>query len=235
MKYIREKNGKREIVEKRKHSNAYVLQAVVKWIFCISILALTLLLCGLLDKKLNDGKLMAKITNPKQEKQVEPDTQKEEPIELETETEEQDGLSVCIDPGHGGMDPGCDFNGRVESEDNWKLSLEIKKELESAGIKVIMTRQDNDTKVFLKDRVEIANASDADYFVSVHRNKGDGYGVETWKTGSGGGVTDTLTENVHKAIVDTGVQRDRGIKTGTETGEGSDYYVIGNTKMHIFQ
>lgn len=231
MKYIREKNGKREIVEKRKHSNAYVLQAVVKWIFCISILALTLLLCGLLDKKLNDGKLMAKITNPKQEKQVEPDTQKEEPIELETETEEQDGLSVCIDPGHGGMDPGCDFNGRVESEDNWKLSLEIKKELESAGIKVIMTRQDNDTKVFLKDRVEIANASDADYFVSVHRNKGDGYGVETWKTGSGGGVTDTLTENVHKAIVDTGVQRDRGIKTGTETGEGSDYYVIGNTKM----
>lgn len=231
MKYIREKNGKREIVEKRKHSNAYVLQAVVKWIFCISILALTLLLCGLLDKKLNDGKLMAKITNPKQEKQVEPDTQREEPIELETETEEQDGLSVCIDPGHGGMDPGCDFNGRVESEDNWKLSLEIKKELESAGIKVIMTRQDNDTKVFLKDRVEIANASDADYFVSVHRNKGDGYGVETWKTGSGGGVTDTLTENVHKAIVDTGVQRDRGIKTGTETGEGSDYYVIGNTKM----
>ncbi len=29
MKYIREKNGKREIVEKRKHSNAYVLQAVL--------------------------------------------------------------------------------------------------------------------------------------------------------------------------------------------------------------
>ncbi len=94
-----------------------------------------------------------------------------------------------------------------------------------------MTREDNDTKVFLKDRVEIANASDADYFISLHRNKGDGYGVETWMTGTAGSVTDALTKNVHNAIVAAGVQRDRGIKLGTETGEGSDYYVIGNTTM----
>ena len=231
MKYIREKNGKREIVEKRKHSSAYVLQTVVKWSFCIGVLVLTLLLCSFLDKKLNDGRLMAKITEPKEEKPAEPDTEPSEPQETETKTQEQEGLSVCIDPGHGGKDPGCDYNGRIESEDNWKLAQEVKKELENAGIKVIMTREDNDTKVFLKDRVEIANASDADYFISLHRNKGDGYGVETWKTGSGGGVTDTLTEKVHNAIVAAGIQRDRGIKTGTETGEGSDYYVIGNTKM----
>ncbi len=233
MKYIRENNGRSEIVEKRRHSRAYVIQAVVKWSFCIGVLLLTLLVCGFLDKKLNDGKLMEKLTKSENEKPVSLDTESSEPTEADTqaETEEKAGLSVCIDPGHGGMDPGCDHNGRVESEDNWKLALEVKKEMEEAGIKVVMTREDNNTKVFLKDRVEIANASDADYFISLHRNKGDGYGVETWKTGSAGEATDTLTENIHNGIVAAGVQRDRGVKTGTETGEGSDYYVIGNTKM----
>ena len=68
MKYIREKNGTREIVERRRHSRAYVVSAGIKWAFCIGILILSVLLFRFLDKKLNDGKLMAKITNPKQEK-----------------------------------------------------------------------------------------------------------------------------------------------------------------------
>ncbi len=233
MKYIRESNGRRDIVEKKRHSRAYVIQAVVKWLLCIGILLLTLLVCGFLDKKLNDGKLVEKLTKPKAEKPVMQDTESVKPIEDDTQAKEDEkkGLRVCLDPGHGGVDPGCDYNGRIESEDNWKLAQEVKKEMESAGIEVVMTREDNNTKVFLKDRVEIANASDADYFVSLHRNKGDGYGIETWMTGSAGSVTESLTNNIHNAIVAAGVQRDRGVKIGTETGEGSDYYVIGNTTM----
>lgn len=233
MKYIRESNGRRDIVEKKRHSRAYVIQAVVKWLLCISVLLLTLLVCGFLDKKLNDGKLVEKLTKPKAETPVTPDTERVQPIEEDTQAKEDEkkGLRVCLDPGHGGVDPGCDYNGRIESEDNWKLAQEVKKEMESAGIEVVMTREDNNTKVFLKDRVEIANASGADYFISLHRNKGDGYGVETWMTGSAGSVTETLTNNIHNAIVAAGVQRDRSVKIGTETGEGSDYFVIGNTTM----
>lgn len=231
MKYIRERNGKREIVERRRHSRAYVIQAVLKWAFCIGALILAVLLFRYLDKKLNDGKIVDKIIHGSGEASPkEPDTEKLIPVETESE-EEKPSLKVCLDPGHGGMDPGCDHEGRKESDDNWKLALAVKAEMEAAGIEVVMTREDNDTKVFLKDRVAIANASGADYFISLHRNKGDGYGIETWMTANAGKATDTLTNNVHNAIVNTGVQRDRGIKTGTETGEGSDYYVIGNTAM----
>lgn len=231
MKYIQEKNGKREIVTKPKHSRAYFVQAVIKWFFCIGILVLTVLLCQFLDKKLNDGKIVEKIRNAVSGSDSPKDTELSL-FEEETETEiEEKGLRVCIDPGHGGMDPGCDYNGRLESDDNWKLALALKTELEAAGIDVVMTREDNNTKVFLKDRVKIANASGADYFISLHRNKGDGYGVETWMTANSGQATEELTNNVHNAIVSANVQRDRGVKVGTETGEGSDYYVLGNTTM----
>ena len=232
MKYILEKNGKREIVEKKKHSKNYYISAVLKWLFCIGILALTLLLCQFLDKKLNDGRIVNKIINSGLSVSSTEKTENTESIAVTEEATEQDVLTVCLDPGHGGTDPGCDYNGRIESEDNWALALAVKQEMESKGIEVIMTRNDNDTKVFLKDRVAIANASGADYFISLHRNKGDGYGIETWMTATNNtAVTETLTNNVHNALVGVGVQRDRGVKTGTETGEGSDYYVIGNTTM----
>lgn len=232
MKYILEKNGKREIVEKKKHSKNYYISAVLKWLFCIGILALTLLLCQFLDKKLNDGRIVNKIINSGLSVSSTEKTENTESIAVTEEATEQDVLTVCLDPGHGGMDPGCDYNGRMESEDNWALALAVKQEMESKGIEVIMTRNDNDTKVFLKDRVAIANASGADYFISLHRNKGEGYGIETWMTATNDTtVTETLTNNVHNALVGVGVQRDRGVKTGTETGEGSDYYVIGNTTM----
>ena len=232
MKYILEKNGKREIVEKKKHSKNYYISAVLKWLFCIGILALTLLLCQFLDKKLNDGRIVNKIINSGLSVSSTEKTENTENIAVTEEATEQDVLTVCLDPGHGGMDPGCDYNGRIESEDNWALALAVKQEMESKGIEVIMTRNDNDTKVFLKDRVAIANASGADYFISLHRNKGEGYGIETWMTATNDTtVTETLTNNVHNALVGVGVQRDRGVKTGTETGEGSDYYVIGNTTM----
>ena len=232
MKYILEKNGKREIVVKKKHSKNYYISAVLKWLFCIGILALTLLLCQFLDKKLNDGRIVNKIINSGLSVSSTEKTENTESIAVTEEATEQDVLTVCLDPGHGGTDPGCDYNGRIESEDNWALALAVKQEMESKGIEVIMTRNDNDTKVFLKDRVAIANASGADYFISLHRNKGDGYGIETWMTATNNtAVTETLTNNVHNALVGVGVQRDRGVKTGTETGEGSDYYVIGNTTM----
>ena len=231
MKYIQEKNGKREIINKPRHSRAYFVQAVIKWAFCIGLLVLIVLLCQFLDKKLNDGKIVDKIRNTISGSDNKKDTEFSiRETETETETEEK-GLRVCIDPGHGGMDPGCDYNGRLESEDNWKLGLALKQEMEAAGIDVVMTREDNDTKVYLKDRVAIANASGADYYISIHRNKGDGYGIETWMTSHLGKAAENLTNNVHNAIVSVGVQRDRGIKVGTETGEGSDYYVLGNTTM----
>lgn len=231
MKYIREKDGKRTVVEKKKHSRVWMIQAGIKWSVCIVTLLITVGLCIFLDKKINSGRITDKILNTGGT-----GTETEILSEGETETETEPlmmphVLTVCLDAGHGGTDPGCDHNGRLEKDDTWVLTQAIKKEMEAQGIKVVMTREDNDTKVYLKERVETANNSDADYFVSIHRNKGDGYGNETWMTANGGKITQDLTNNIHNAVVEAGVSRDRGVKTGTESGEGSDYYVIANTKM----
>ena len=61
MKYIRERDGKREIVEKKRRSQAYIVQAAVKWAFCIIVLVLIAMIFLALDKKLNDGKIVDKI------------------------------------------------------------------------------------------------------------------------------------------------------------------------------
>lgn len=231
MKYIQRTNGKKVIVEKKKKSKAYYGQGFVKWSFCIGVLLLTVLLCKYLDQRINDGKIVDKIVSTI----TKPAETNGESVVLEDTTETEmltdDGILVCLDPGHGGLDPGGEYKGRIESTDNWEFALAIKSEMEKLGMQVVMTRQDNDTKVFLKERVATANASGADYFISIHRNTGDGYGYETWMTANGNSLTETLTTNIHNAIVEVGVQRDRGIKTGTESGEGSDYYVIHNTTM----
>ena len=77
---------------------------------------------------------------------------------------------IVIDPGHGGRDPGAiGCSGLKEKDINLDISKRLKKILEDEGIKVIMTRN-RDTLVSLKKRVDIANRSGADLFISIHTN-----------------------------------------------------------------
>ena len=79
--------------------------------------------------------------------------------------------TIVIDPGHGGKDPGA--IGRAFRLKEKYLTLAISKRLknilEERGLKIVMTR-DDDTFISLPRRVEIANRSGADLFVSVHIN-----------------------------------------------------------------
>ena len=89
-------------------------------------------------------------------------------------------FTVCVDPGHGGNDSGSVSGSRRESEDNLAVALAIRDALERRNIKVVMTRID-DEYIYLKERVEIADLADAQYFLSIHRNLNyAGCGVETW-------------------------------------------------------
>jgi len=79
--------------------------------------------------------------------------------------------TIVIDAGHGGKDVGA-VGRRIhirEKEKALYLARKLKGVLEDAGIRVIMTR-DNDTFVSLQKRAEIANKSGADLFMSVHLN-----------------------------------------------------------------
>ncbi|HKL79564.1 MAG TPA: N-acetylmuramoyl-L-alanine amidase [Mobilitalea sp.] len=81
---------------------------------------------------------------------------------------------LVIDAGHGGKDPGAlsADDSVYEKNINIKLLLYVKELLDNEDIKVYYTRLGDD-KVFLRPRVELANAVDCDFFISIHCNGND--------------------------------------------------------------
>jgi N-acetylmuramoyl-L-alanine amidase len=106
----------------------------------------------------------------------------EDPISLA----QQLGLGVkkiVLDPGHGGKDPGAIANGLQEKDIVLKIAKKLKPLLEkNLGCEVIITR-DTDDFISLEERTAIANANNADLFVSLHINahkQANVYGIETY-------------------------------------------------------
>lgn len=91
---------------------------------------------------------------------------------------------IVLDPGHGGKDPGAIGVGGVMEKDvvlsiAKKLAAKLKNEM---GVQVVLTRKD-DRFVALEDRTYIANAEDADLFISLHMNaspNAEARGIETY-------------------------------------------------------
>ena len=103
----------------------------------------------------------------------------------------EDRISIILDPGHGGYDVGADFGDIYEKDVVLNISNKVGEILEENGINVIYTRTTdialgNYEKEDLKSRVDIANASDASYFISFHINDYECewyeeiYGFEIW-------------------------------------------------------
>ena len=81
------------------------------------------------------------------------------------------GVKVCLDPGHGGLDPGAvnaDFNLH-ESAINLDVSYGLKALLEGEGAEVVMTRTGDDY-LTNNDRYTFCNGQQATILVSVHTN-----------------------------------------------------------------
>jgi len=77
---------------------------------------------------------------------------------------------IVIDAGHGGTDPGAiSRTGLREKHINLDIARRLAELLKSKGIEVIMTRS-SDVAVSLQRRVNIANKSGADLFISIHAN-----------------------------------------------------------------
>ena len=106
-------------------------------------------------------------------------------------------LSIVIDAGHGGRDPGkVGIDGQLEKDINLSIAKKLQSYLELSGAKVIMIRVDdnglytesdsNKKRADLKNRIEIVNQADAQIFVSIHQNsfsesKSDGAQVFYYK------------------------------------------------------
>jgi N-acetylmuramoyl-L-alanine amidase len=81
--------------------------------------------------------------------------------------------TVCLDPGHGGKDPGNRVGSNQEKAYTLLLAQELRQQLVRAGLKVVLTRT-TDTFIELPDRPGVAKRRKADLFVSLHFNSADG-------------------------------------------------------------
>lgn len=76
---------------------------------------------------------------------------------------------ICIDPGHGGKDPGAGRPGYYEKHIVLSTAKLLAEELRRRGFEPVFTR-DTDVFIELNDRQAIAARHGADAFVSVHAN-----------------------------------------------------------------
>ena len=120
---------------------------------------------------------------------------------------------VILDAGHGDFDPGCiGADGTTEDSMNYELTVQTKKELESRGIKVIMTRGKDEFKT-LGERIRIANShKESKAYVSIHHNSSNrkaamGAQVHYDYYNSQG---QKIAENMHKSLAEAVQTTDRG-------------------------
>lgn len=97
---------------------------------------------------------------------------------------EDNGIVICVDPGHGFMDGGCGEgllpDGLLEKDVNYAIATYLRDELELLGYDTIMTRDDvtfprgpadDGNNLFNpNERAAYANTLDIDYYISIHVN-----------------------------------------------------------------
>lgn len=140
---------------------------------------------------------------------------------------------ICIDPGHGGSDPGA-VGYVTEKAINLDTGLKLRDWLnadtnDSSGgyaWSVIMTRS-TDVYVSLDGRVNYANSNGADRFFSIHSNAASdssAHGSETYCYYYGSSYSFDLRNKTQEELVAHGGLYNRGTKT-------AGYYVLRYTNM----
>jgi len=79
------------------------------------------------------------------------------------------GKIVCIDAGHGGHDTGAHFGSVYEKNLTLSIAKKTAQAFAEAGATVVMTRK-TDVFIPLLERNEIADRSQADFFIAIHIN-----------------------------------------------------------------
>ena len=86
---------------------------------------------------------------------------------------------IIIDPGHGGMDPGCNIENFKESDIVLDISYKIKEILEAFGYNVILTRKTKEAlcegkfvkRIDTEKRINIINSYNVLMVLSIHLNE----------------------------------------------------------------
>lgn len=167
-------------------------------------------------------------------------------------TQANEGVTICLDPGHGGNDSGAiGVNNVYEKNLTLKIAQYCKQELEKYNCRVVMTRT-GDTNPSLEERADYAKSQGAQYLISIHLNSaagGGAVGAEVYYPNthwspdiSANGKN--VAQAIQSQLVSLGLY-DRGIKFRTidtniypdpfryDDGSVADYYgIIRNAKYN---
>ena len=143
---------------------------------------------------------------------------------------------IVIDAGHGSHAPGAVKMGVSEKNIDLAIVQQLKAlfDADTRNIRVYYTRTE-DTNPTLDQRVQLANKSDADQFISVHNNS-DGSGTFTKTKGTQVMYSESddselsskkLAEICLKTVVDTLGSENRGLL------KGDSIYIIRTSKVPV--
>lgn len=122
-----------------------------------------------------------------------------------TDTAVNGAYVIALDPGHGGVDPGAQGNGKSEADLTWKIAVACKAKLERYGFKVVMSREQSGSygsNDYLY-RVQRCVKQGAQAFVSFHINSGGSaaHGAEVYApTANGTSYTQASVELAQKVM-----------------------------------
>lgn len=98
------------------------------------------------------------------------------------------GKIIYLDAGHGGRDPGAQYQNTNEKDINLSIVKKLKHTLESYGATVYLTREtdtdlsqgvkNNKKRTDLQARADLINNSKSDIYISIHQNS---YAFTKWR------------------------------------------------------
>ncbi|WP_432408389.1 N-acetylmuramoyl-L-alanine amidase family protein [Wukongibacter sp. M2B1] len=144
-------------------------------------------------------------------------------------------FTICIDPGHGGYDPGATNKAYKINEKDLVLDISLKlgEILKKQDVKVIYTRKKDEIpwknqRESLEGRSEISNKSNADIFISIHINNfpksSEVKGTEIWCRFKNT-EDEILATEINNKLSDIEYTRNRGLRYESD----KSLYVLRNT------
>jgi len=138
---------------------------------------------------------------------------------------------ICIDPGHGGSDPGAVGNGQEEAPNVLDTGNRFKAWMDTdtadsagGGSWTVVRTRSTDVSVTLQGRCDISNNNACNRFMSIHNNAAgatSANGIETFSVSTTGTGADLRNKVQEEALIAWPLTN-RGNKT-------ANYYVIVNT------
>ena len=140
-----------------------------------------------------------------------------------------DKITLVLDPGHGGHDPGTTVGTRYESDYNYDIALLLKGYLEETGkFNVILSRERSEYKKYL-ERACVAEQAGADMLISLHFNSNTALdptlcGVEVLASVLDEWSPDALSQSICASISAKCGLQNGGVIKKTDTGDSRGVY-----------